>query len=75
MSFSVAVAVWTSVAPDPVMVSVKAPFGPVRDVLTVRAEEPVVGFVPNVTVEPTGAPLAVSATLPVKPLIGATLTV
>ena len=38
-------------------------------------EEPVVGFVPNVTVEPAGAPLAVSATLPVKLLIGAMVTV
>ena len=75
MSFSVAVAVRTSVPLDPVIVSVKVPFGPVRDALTVTVEEPVVGFVPKVTAEPAGAPLAVSATLPVKPLIGAMVTV
>jgi hypothetical protein len=75
VSFSVAVAVWTSVPLDPVIVSVKFPFGPVRDALTVKVEEPVVGFVPKVTVEPAGVPLAVSVTLPVKPLIGAMVNV
>ena len=71
MTFSVAVVVWTSVPLVALTVSVNVPLGPLFDVLTVSVEEPLVGFVPNVTVEPAGAPLAFSVTLPVKPPIGA----
>ena len=75
VTFSVAVALRTSVLLVPVTVSVNVPFGPALDVLTVRVEELPAGFVPNVTVEPAGAPLAFSVTLPVNPSIGAMLTV
>lgn len=75
MILSLAVAVRMSVPLVPVTVSVNVPFGPPLEVLTVRVEEFTVGFVPNVTVEPVGIPLARSVTLPVKPSIGAILTV
>ena len=38
-------------------------------------EPPAIGFVPKVAVAPVGSPLALKATLPVKPFDGVTVAV
>jgi hypothetical protein len=68
------VAVWLKLPLVPLTVSVKVPLGPEDNVLTVSvvvvAETGV-----NLTVEPEGWPVRLSVTDPVKPLIGAVVTV
>src|SRR5580658_4100927 len=61
----------------PAMVSMKAPPAIPTGTLTVRVVEPdpitEAGF--NVAVTPAGCPLTVKLTVPVKPLVGFTVTV
>ncbi len=46
--------VWLRLPLTPVIVSVKIPFGPVGDVVTVSVEVVVAGLGVNLTVEPEG---------------------
>ena len=58
----------------PVIVSVSVPSGVDFVVATVRVDMPVVGFGEKLQTAPEGHPLIVRPTLPVKPLIGDTVT-
>ena len=61
----------------PLIVSEELPTGVVLTVVTVSVDDPdvVIELGLNVAVAPEGSPLAVRATVPVKPPDGATLTV
>jgi len=62
--------VWVIVPLVPVMVTVAAPRVAVLDAVNVRALVPVVEAGLNAVVTPAGNPLALNATLPVKPPLG-----
>ncbi len=66
--------VWLTLPLAPVIVSVKVPFGPVGDVVTLSVEVMVAGLGVNVTVEPEGWPVRLSVSAPPKPLDGAIVT-
>lgn len=73
VSASVVEAVRLPEVPDIVMVAV--PVVTVLDAVSVSTLEPVAGLVPKLAVTPLGKPVAVSVTLPVKPLAPVTLIV
>src|SRR6516225_5781239 len=74
----VTVVEWVNPPPVPVIVSVYVPAGVLALVLTfivLLPEPPAIGFVPNVALAPVGNPLTLKFTLPLKPPVGATVTV
>src|SRR5579859_2339834 len=74
---SVAMALWLRLPLIPVIVSVEFPTGVPEVVCTVSVEEPApaIGFGLKVAVAPTGNPLTVRLTLPLKPLTAVVVTV
>jgi len=69
------VAVCVSEPLVPVTVTVAAPVAAVAEAVKVRVLVPVVDVGLKLAVTPLGKPLALRATLPVKPLPGVTVTV
>lgn len=69
------VVLWLNEPDTPVTVTVEVPVVAVLLAVNVTPLVLVAGFVPNAAVTPVGRPDADSVTLPVKPLVGMTVTV